>query len=256
MTKIDIATEPGIEVFWLPGCTSCLRMKEFVEKTGLPFEAVNLDANPERGEKLRAQKVYAPAVCIGDRCVNGGSLTAVAELIGVDYAPPVMLEPAALAAKYRIVLAAACRYIAQMPSEGLQMKLPNRDRDFVGVASQSVSVMRSFLAAYNEDTHDLSFYSTPTHVRTVDDLLERGRETGQLFSEWWERDGIDDPLDRVVPTHWGHRTLHEIFEREVWHTAQHTRQLMLFLELRAIAPDSPLTASDLAGLPLPERVHE
>ena len=31
-------TERGgdIEVYWIPGCSSCLRMKEFLETTGLP----------------------------------------------------------------------------------------------------------------------------------------------------------------------------------------------------------------------------
>jgi hypothetical protein len=31
---------------------------------------------------------------------------------------------------------------------------------------------------------------------------------------------------------------------------------MLFLELQGLTPDGPLTEADLAGLPLPERVHE
>src|SRR4051794_17333151 len=35
-------------VYWMPGCSSCLRLKEFVEGTGIAFEAVNIDADPER----------------------------------------------------------------------------------------------------------------------------------------------------------------------------------------------------------------
>ncbi len=76
-----------------------------------------------------------------------------------------------------------------------------------------------------------------------------------MLDAWWQKIGYDDPLDRVVETQWGHRTLHEVLERAVWHPAQHTRQVALFLERLGIEPDGPLTPEDLAGLPLPERVH-
>src|SRR5262249_18204276 len=128
MNPVD--TSPTtVEVFWLPGCSSCLRMKEFIEASGVPFVAINLDAEPERGEKLKGRGVYAPAVCVGDRCANGVSLTAVAELLGIDYTPPVMLSPAELRARYHVVSDACCRYITQMPESSLHEQLPNRDRD-------------------------------------------------------------------------------------------------------------------------------
>ena len=31
-----------IKAYWQPGCTSCLRMKEFLTKHGVPFESVNV----------------------------------------------------------------------------------------------------------------------------------------------------------------------------------------------------------------------
>jgi len=39
-----------------------------------------------------------------------------------------------------------------------------------------------------------------------------------------------------------------------WHSAQHTRQLAMMLESHGIVPDRPLTAADLAGLPVPDDV--
>ena len=77
-----------------------------------------------------------------------------------------------------------------------------------------------------------------------------------MFRAWWDADGCDDSLDAVIATPWwGHRTLHEVLEREVWHTAQHTRQLMMALELLGTEPAQPLTDADFAGLQLPEGVH-
>ena len=47
-----------------------------------------------------------------------------------------------------------------------------------------------------------------------------------------------------------------VFERSTWHSAQHARQLIHVLERFGIEPDGRLTAEDLAGLPLPERLFE
>jgi hypothetical protein len=74
------------------------------------------------------------------------------------------------------------------------------------------------------------------------------------LTDWWKNTGVDDPLDRVIETYWGAHTLHEAFERETWHPAQHTRQVMMFLGKLDIRPDGPLTEADLAGLPIPDEV--
>jgi hypothetical protein len=50
--------------------------------------------------------------------------------------------------------------------------------------------------------------------------------------------------------------MHDVLERTTWHAAQHSRQVMLMLETYGIAPDGPLGAVDLAGLPLPDEVWD
>src|SRR5262245_27405211 len=100
---------PTIELFWMPGCSSCLRMKEFVEKTGMPFTAVNVVEAPESRAFLRAQGVNPPAARLGDRYANGVDLRKIAELLGVEYTPPVMLAPEALVARYEVIQAALAR---------------------------------------------------------------------------------------------------------------------------------------------------
>jgi hypothetical protein len=54
-----------------------------------------------------------------------------------------------------------------------------------------------------------------------------------------------------MPTYWGDQPLHLVLERTTWHSAQHARQLMVVIESLGLAIDGPLTAADLAGLPLP-----
>ena len=59
-----------------------------------------------------------------------------------------------------------------------------------------------------------------------------------------------------MPTYYGEQPLHEVLERTTWHAAQHVRQVMMVLDSLDITPDRPLTAADLAGLPLPEQVWD
>src|SRR5437899_490285 len=42
-----------VKVFWQPGCTSCLRTKEFLTKSGVEYESINVHGNPAGMEQLR-----------------------------------------------------------------------------------------------------------------------------------------------------------------------------------------------------------
>ena len=200
-----------------------------------------------------------PIVCADDRCVPGGDLKAIADLVGFAYEPPVMLEPAVLHAKWDRVLESACRYIRQIPAAGMPLKSPDRDRSLFELCFHVVQIGRVFLRAYDEDVRESwrgMAGNVPEHIRTGEDLAVCGEETRRLLNEWWENAGRHDPLDRVLETYWGAHTLHEVLERETWHTAQHTRQVLMFLERLGVVPDRPFTTEDLAGLPLPERVWD
>jgi hypothetical protein len=75
------------------------------------------------------------------------------------------------------------------------------------------------------------------------------------FETWWR--GVEDrSLSRMLKTYYGDTSAHRVLERVTWHSAQHCRQLIAVLERMGIQADGPLTASDLAGLPLPERLWE
>lgn len=245
----------GVEAYWMPGCTSCLRMKEFLEKSGVDFVAINVDEYPEAKEKLDRQGLLLPATCVGDDCVNGLDLAKVAALVGVAYEPRAMLSPAELAARYDLNIAAGIRFLEQMTPQVVAMKLEGRDREMLGVAYQVANLGRSFLEAYYDDCHSIAYYQKPDSVTTRDEVLAMAHETRAMMRKWWDEDGQHDPLDRVIQTYWGYPTLHEVQEREVWHTTQHIRQIAYALEQCGIAPDGPLTAANLDGLPLPERIH-
>lgn len=249
-------TDREIEIYWMPGCSSCLRLKEFVEVTGLPYRAINVEAEPQNAAKLLSKGMRVPALCVGDECVNGVHLATVATLLGVEYREPDRLDPAALAEKYRLAIHALCRFTAQITPEAAVLALPGRERSLAEVAGHAACVMRYFIGKYDDDAFPLFFDDLEPETREPDELMAFARESLAQFEQWWAELESGDPLDTVVPVYWGHRSLHEALEREVWHTMQHTRQVMFMLETAGIAPDRPLDAGDLAGLPLPTRVFD
>jgi hypothetical protein len=190
--------------------------------------------------------------------VPGGDLGAIAALLSLDYTAPDTLTPSALFDKFMLVLDAACRFMTQVPFDGLSHRAPDRDRTFRDLGCHITLIGRAFVGAYDSGIFSNTTFreeNVPTTLSGADIAAEL-RQTQKVLREWWETSGHEDPLERVIESYWGNHTLHEVFERETWHSAQHTRQVMMFLEQLGIQPDEPLTSEDLAGLPLPERVWD
>ena len=59
-----------------------------------------------------------------------------------------------------------------------------------------------------------------------------------------------------MEVYFGTTSRHEMLERTVWHTTQHVRQLASLLEQAGVQPDAPLSAADIAGLPLTDKVWD
>jgi len=75
------------------------------------------------------------------------------------------------------------------------------------------------------------------------------------LQRWWD-ELADRTCQQPLNTFFGVHPVHMLFERLTWHCAQHARQLVAVLERFGIEPDGRLSAADLAGLPLPERLWE
>lgn len=266
---MTIAT-PEVAAYWMPGCSSCLRMKEFLEKHDIAFEAVNLAQQPDRYAQVQALGLSAPAVIKGDRGVPGMDLVGIAELVGIDYEAPSILPPAELIERYTAVNSALRRLTAQFPESDLDYKSPDRDRSMRELIAHAASAIQEFLHATEVDEYvygnkhgDNGAFNARFAVGgelgrsgTIAELVEYVDRMQRDLTSWWEDWGYEDPLDRVVGTPFGHVTLHEILERGVWHTAQHTRQVQYFLSERlGVQVVDPLTDDELAGLPLPEGIH-
>ncbi len=71
-----------VKVFWQPGCTSCLRTKEFLTKSGVDYESINVHGNPAGMEELRKLGARSvPVVARGGKFVFAQALGDVIEFL-------------------------------------------------------------------------------------------------------------------------------------------------------------------------------
>jgi glutaredoxin len=247
-----------IEVYWRPGCSSCLLLKEFMENTGLEYEEINLIANPERNAKLDRLGVMSPAVAVGNTAIPGLDFEGISALIGIPYDAPVILPPAILKEKYEAIADVLVRTVSQIPEEELAYFFPDRpNRTMRGLVTHAGVIVRKFLESYETNVLDRDT-TGPLDLcehGTSEQLIEYCAGGREEFLTWWENYGHDDDFSQVVDTKWGMRSLHAVFERTVWHTAQHTRQFSYFLvDHCGVTPEVELSEDTLAGLPMPKRV--
>ncbi|MEM7189774.1 MAG: glutaredoxin family protein [Pseudomonadota bacterium] len=258
MTDAEL-TDPmtqELRVFWQPGCSSCLRTKEFLTENGVPFRSVDVLNDDGGMAELAALGIRTvPIVARGREYVSGQILRDVAAFAGIDGGSEV-LPPDQLKARIDTVIAAAMRYAAQLPHQHLDDMLPDRPRSYRDLACHVFQIVEAFIAETGGDPLTAQKYEDPAPkgVRTVSDIVFFGYATQKRFSGWWDGGGHD--FTRKADVYYGDQTLHDFMERTAWHAGQHTRQLMLVLEKLGVSPDQPLMDQDFAGLPMPKEVWD
>jgi len=201
-----------------------------------------------------------PVVARGDQFVFGQNLEDVAEFVGLQGTGHTPLPPEQLMAKWINVLRAAQRLMRQMPDDQMnELVIANRERSIRLMGHHVFRIGEAYL----ETAVDGVEYATQlANVPPKDGTFTTGKEIAaygdtviERIEKWWN--GLaDKSCQQKVKTFFGMQPLGMLFERSTWHSAQHTRQLAAVLERLNIKPDRPLTAEDLAGLPLPERLWE
>jgi glutaredoxin len=250
---------PALRVYWRPGCSSCVKVKEFLSGLGLPFQSIDVSARPEAMEELRAMGVRTvPVVARGGEYVFAQELADVSRFVGrkVDFR---RLPAPELVQKWLTVLAAAQRHVMQLPPERLgERATPGRDRSIRDLAYHVYQVPDAFLQAVEDGVEDLTaIYNAPppAATQTPGDIRAYGAAVSARLRRWWT--GVEDKTCAgSLRTYYGLQPLHHVLERSTWHSAQHARQIIAVLERFDIAPDRPLTAEDYAGLPMPAGLWE
>jgi len=244
----------ALRVYWQPGCSSCLKTKEFLTRHGLDFTSINVRTEPGAADELaRLGARSIPVVARGDDFVYGQDLGDVARFVGV--APPGPRLPAdALLERLVALLRAAGRYTAQLPADRLETLLPGRsDRAWIDLAYHPAMIVAAFLAAARGGTLEFEYFERrPQGAQRSADAVALALQAAAAELEiWWRRVSLHGLPEQVV-TYYGERPLVSVLERTAWHVAQHCRQLESLVEQAGRTPDGRLGTAELAGLPLPE----
>ncbi len=253
--------EQPLKVYWQPGCSSCLKTKEFLLEHGIPFESVNVLDDEEGFKELERLGVrLVPIVARGDAWANGAVFRDVAKVAGFEYGGHAMLTPEELKDKVLMILDAAARYLEQIPEDKLDEVLPGRPRSYRQLVYHVFDIPKVFLDRVEHDapyTYEALISVLPDDMSARQDLLDYGRQNRERFADWWERDGKSTDFKQPGKVYYGEVTLHEVLERTGWHSGQHTRQIILMLrEKLGIEPDGALEDKDFEGLPMPKNVWD
>ena len=115
----------------------------------------------------------------------------------------------------------------------------------------------AFLQTVTEGLEDWTLVANVEAPVDVDmpGILAYAVDKKERLAAWWENSQdrrCTQPLKMLCGIH----PLHAFLERSVWHTAQHTRQLLWWSNANGIAVHAPLTEEALHGLPMPEGLWE
>lgn len=250
------AAQEPLKVYWQPGCSSCLRTKEFLSRHNIPFVSINVleDADGFRDLALLGLR-RVPIVRRGSDWVDGQVLADVARIAGISLATPQLLSPAILEDRIETILEVAKALLAQIPDDKLDIVFSQRPYSYRQHACHIFRIVEAFLDLVEHGTRlEFSAYDNaiPSHIATKADLLAFGDAIAERFKI--RRGALD--YSATADVYYGKQTLHEFLERTAWHSAQHTRQLQLVVETLGIVPSRVLTASDIDGLPIPANVWD
>ena len=259
MTTIRSESEP-LKAYWQPGCSSCLRMKEFLQRHGVAFESINVLADKDAFADLARLGIRSvPIIRRGDDWANGQVLRDVARIAGIHWGATRILAPAELKARLDVFQAAARRFLAQLPDDRLPTLLPNRPRSYASLAYHIFSIADAFLDHELQGTRleEGAYNRVPRPGEEgKPTLLAYGGAVAQRLDDWWRVRGAQTDWNRRADVYYGDQSVHEFFERTTWHCGQHLRQFMMVLDRLGIVPEDRLGAEAFAGLPMPEKVWD
>jgi hypothetical protein len=207
-------------------------------------------------QKLGARSV--PVVSRGDKFVFAQVIKDVVDFLGLDDDTTPELSPAELATRYDGILESAIRLVGQMPDHRLDDELPDRPRAYRVLMHHLFQIPNAFLdmeETGEELTYENLVAPPPADLKSSADIASFGEALRRRFQAWWKR-VQDESFTGPVPTYFGGTTRHEMLERTVWHSTQHVRQIASLLEQVGITPEGPLTAADIEGLPLTDKIWD
>lgn len=251
-------TNSEFSVFWQPGCSSCVRVKEFLNRLEIPFKSVNVLTDSDARDELRRLGARSiPIVSRGDAFTYAQSIEDVAQFVNRMDAVTDRLPPEVLFSKWNKVLGVALAIIPSIPDAAFkQSVLSDVPRTYRDLSYHIFQVVDAFLQTVQEGLEDWTLVANvPPHemIETKGDVVSEGEELTERLQRWWLT-LEDKSCQQKLKMFYGEHPMHQFLERSTWHSAQHTRQLIELLSEKGIELPAKLDEEDYAGLPMPKKL--
>jgi len=250
-----------LTVYWQPGCSSCLKLKEHLTAHGIEFRSVNVLEDSEGFAELASFGLRrVPILARGTEWCDGQVLSEIDALAGINRKKSAALSPEQISAIIQRTMQTLCSYVQQIPAEKFTDTLPGRPRSYAGLACHIAEIVSLFLAVV-KDNHKLVFsdydHPLPTQYSTPQSLLSFCNQVSESFKDWATNDLPRTDLNQHAELYYGEHSMCDFLERTGWHSGQHLRQLELVLrEKIGRNPVPPLDPNMFAGLPIPDAVWD
>jgi glutaredoxin len=248
---------PDVAVYWRPGCSMCLKAKEFIEEAGIEFESLNVFAREDAQRELVSAGLRGlPVVRKGDRLMYAQSLADISEFLELDTDARnrARLSQGELLDRWDQVLDRARIIIAGFTDEQLRRAaIIGRDRTVGQLSSHVFQIPEAFLTSMDDrdaDTREI-MRSTRTNVVSHEGLDAYVDKTLAQYRDWRNRGGASKIPD-VIETFYGRQPSGQVLERYVWHSTQHARQLDVIAA--GMGAEYQIPPELYVGLPLPKRL--
>ena len=246
---------PDISVYWSPGCSMCLRTKEFLEGEGIAFESLNVMERTDALAELSVAGIRGmPAIRKGDRFVYVQSVEAIVEFLGLDRRPAGGLTQIQLLDRWQQILGRA-RIVATSFDEGMLARraILDRERPVRDLSSHVFQIAEGFLQTLATGVAvTREFQNRPrAEIVTRADLVAFVDHIADRYGAWFGGGGADTIPDRL-PTYYGEHPAYAVVERGVWHSAQHARQIDTIAA--GVGFEYQIPPELYAGLPMPKRL--
>ena len=247
----------SLTLYWQHGCTSCLRVREFLAEHSVAFDSMNVTESPTARDALIALGARSiPVLARGSDWIHGQDIDELARFVGVTLISH-QIEPTELVSKLDYFLVTAAELTQHIPAVLLETELPNRmDRTTADLAAHIAWIVRGFLIASLGGELEFRHFEIRPHGadRSIQSLIEALQQTQKDLHSWWQHAQASPPL--TVVTYYGVQTFHSVLERTTWHVAQHCRQLEWALRSAGVTLPRTLSSAALAQLPLPRGIWD
>lgn len=246
-----------LRVFWQPGCSSCVKVKEYLAANDVAFVSVNILEDDKAMDELMALGIRSvPVLLQGGRSTYAQSLDDVAKFVGITRDAQ-MLPPDVLLDRWLQFLRSSRDLVARIPADRFETRpVPERPRTNRQLSYHIFQIPESVLESIEnglKDTRDISSASYD-HLQSKDDVLAYADAVIARLERW--RTTVDKSwFGSTMATYYGAQPAMHVLERGTWHSGQHARQLDLVVSSLTGAPLA-IPPAAYAGLPMPEGIWE